>query len=1204
MLRHYILPCVAITLCASAVWSQQRRPITETTDKKILLQAEGELTAKNQTAKGAYYKVHEVKLQAGTLYKIDLLGVAGLDTYLRLEDGKGKVLAEDDDSGGDLNARLLFRPTQTENYKLIATTFAKGVTGKYTLIVALADARDEKMAQRDRLWAEARAALEKRKKTEASALVEKALALEVELHGKLGASAATSLNNLGLLLHRQADYAGAGRYYEQALAIRKKVLGDNHRDTAQSLNNLGGLLSGQGDYAGARPYFEQALAIYKKALGDNHPDTANSLNNLGFLLFSQGDYAGARPYYEQALAIRKKVLGDNHPDTAQSLNNLGMLLYREGDYAGARPHYEQALAIRKKVLGDNHPNTATSLNNLGALLHGQGDYAGARSYYEQALKIRKKVLGDNHPDTAISTNNLGGLLSSQGDYAGARSYFEQALAIKKKVLGDNHTDTASSLNNLGWLLDSQGDYAGARPFFEQALAIRKKVLGDNHPDTASSLNSLGTLLSHQGDYAGARPYYEQALAIFKNVFGDNHPDTARSLNNLGVLLSSQGDYAGARPLFEQGLAIRRKALGDNHPDTANSMNSLGSSLSHQGDYAGARPYFEQGLAIRKKALGDNHPDTATSWYNVGWLLDSQGDYTGARPFYLKSLRVSRANLDLAAQAQSEREQFRMAAQVRNRLDSYLSFAIAAKVPVAEVYPLLLSWKGAITARQHLLKQALGEPGLAQLARDLQQTSVQLARESFATPDPKNREAWLRKLEKLSGDKEDLERKLAGQSKTFSRGLAQPRIEDLAQSLPGDAALVDFMEYRHWAPAKEKGQWTDETRLLAFVVRAREGAELVELGPAAPIEKAIKEWREEIKIKASKAGAVLRGLVWQPLEKHLLGAKTVLVSPDGLLNQLPFAALPGKQAGKYLIEEVAVVVAPLPRWLPQVLETDVAKELGVPSLLLLGDVDFAKAAAKADDKIAMAAPRAGLFKDWPELKGTRGEILAIKDSYQQRFPDGQVKELRGPAATESAVRQWAPKHQVLHLATHGFFAPAEVKSALAAPARGPGSMAMGLFDREGISGFNPGLLSGIVLAGANRTPQPGQDDGILTALAVQELDLRKVELVVLSACETGLGQVAGGEGILGLQRAFQVAGAKTVVASLWKVDDDATRKLMERFYDNLWSKKMSKLEALREAQLSMLRGELARSVEVERAGEGDRRLPPYYWAAFVLSGDWR
>src|SRR5262249_1329779 len=211
-------------------------------------------------------------------------------------------------------------------------------------------------------------------------------------------------------------------------------------------------------------------------------------------------------------------------------------------------------------------------------------------------------------------------------------------------------------------------------------------------------------------------------------------------------------------------------------------------------------------------------------------------------------------------------------------------------------------------------------------------------------------------------------------------------------------------------------------------------------------------------------------------------------------------------------------------------------------------------------------------------------------------------------SEAALREHAPHYRYLHLATHGFFAPPELRSVLAPRANSRRSQnplaPAGLLDTAGMSGWPPGLLSGIVLAGANPPPQEGRDDGILTALEVAELDLGKVELATLSACETGLGQVAGGEGLLGLQRAFQVAGAKAVVAGLWKVDDKATRELMERFYQNLWEKKQPRGQALREAQLWLLKEGVKGGLVRVGKEEKKHRTPPHYWAAFVLSGDWR
>jgi CHAT domain-containing protein len=226
-----------------------------------------------------------------------------------------------------------------------------------------------------------------------------------------------------------------------------------------------------------------------------------------------------------------------------------------------------------------------------------------------------------------------------------------------------------------------------------------------------------------------------------------------------------------------------------------------------------------------------------------------------------------------------------------------------------------------------------------------------------------------------------------------------------------------------------------------------------------------------------------------------------------------------------------------------------------------------------------------------LDKTKDEIVHIRKSFERRFPKGTIKVLRGAEATDANLSNLAPKYCHLHVATHGFFAAPSVHSALAEDE--PYGSADHFSAEEGVTGYHPGLLSGLVLAGANRPPAPGEDDGILTALEVAELDLRKADLVVLSACETGQGKVAGGEGILGLQRAFRVAGARTVVASLWAVEETATRDLMQRFYDNYLEKKMDRLEALREAQLWMV-----------RHPPYARRAMPYYWAAFVLSGDWR
>jgi CHAT domain-containing protein len=278
-----------------------------------------------------------------------------------------------------------------------------------------------------------------------------------------------------------------------------------------------------------------------------------------------------------------------------------------------------------------------------------------------------------------------------------------------------------------------------------------------------------------------------------------------------------------------------------------------------------------------------------------------------------------------------------------------------------------------------------------------------------------------------------------------------------------------------------------------------------------------------------------------------------------------------------------------------------------SMLLVGEVDYDAAPGKAElNWIAQAAPRTrgGQPLKWPPLTNTRQEIVSIRDSFDERFPAGRCKLLCKDQAVVGQVHAEINRYRYVHFATHGFFAPQETTSAsVAEPSLG--MIADDASIRENIVGFHPGLCSGLVLAGANRSVEPGQDDGILTALEVAELDLGHVDLAALSACETGLGKSAAGEGLLGPQRAFQVAGTHSVVATLWTIRDDTGRQLMIDFYENLWARKMSKLEALRAAQLEMLREGVKRGLDIsERPADQNHRLPPWYWAGFVLSGDWR
>jgi CHAT domain-containing protein len=685
-------------------------------------------------------------------------------------------------------------------------------------------------------------------------------------------------------------------------------------------------------------------------------------------------------------------------------------------------------------------------------------------------------------------------------------------------------------------------------------------------------------------------------------------------------------------LYERALAIRKEVLGEHHPDYASSLNNLAYLLQLQGDYAGARPLCERALAIRKVVLGEHHPQYRNSLSTLGSLAWARNDVAAAEPLLRKALEVAEGNLDLAAAVQSERQQLAMARNLRSELDFYLSFLPLGKLAAADVYRHVLGAKGAVLERQRRLRtqrrQQRSSPG-SQAARRFEeytQTVTQLSAMALGAPDARQRDQWKSRLEELSRRKDELEAELSRLDPSFraAESVATRTPEQLQASLPNKStAVVDYLVYSAFEPpAQGKGEFRTERRVVAFVIRPGRPIARIELGPLAAIQNATDAWRPLLNSPnalpaGSDAGTALRRVIWEPLEPSLEGITSVLISPDGPIGFVPLAALPGKDPSHYLIEERSIAVVPVPRMLRSEATTATPDQVGAtgpmavpPSLLLAGDINYGgkpgKSSERAIKRSAAVEARAGMLADFKQLSSTRGEILEIRDSFERRFPDGRAQMLRGDTATEEAIRQKAPKSRYIHLATHGYFAPPVLRSALAPEDPKVARPGIDVLGGAGVAGYHPGLLSGIALAGANARPTPdGQDDGILTALEVAELDLSRVELAVLSACETGLGEVAGGEGLLGLQRAFQVAGAQSVIASLWRVGDEPTRALMARFYENLWRKGQSPAQALREAQLSMLRGDLARGPltrEAEKSKAG--RLSPYYWAGFVLSTDRR
>jgi CHAT domain-containing protein/Tfp pilus assembly protein PilF len=1105
-------------------------------------------------------------------------------------------------------------------------------------------------------------AINRRQEAEAIPLGQQSLDIRKEILGPDHRLVADSLNNLGLLHLRLKDRAAALPLLRQALAIREKVLGKDHPAVGDSLHNLGILYKGMGKEQEAEASYRQALEVRQKAFGPTDNRTLATLIDLAPLYRDRGEYGKAEPLYRlivearrksagekslafanslsdlawaynylgngrqaaplflQALEIYREQRGQNHADVAKTLNDMAGVHQRLGEFAQAQTLYRQALAIFKETLGEQSSKHADSLSGLASLFADTGDYGNAEALYKQAKEIRRQVLGEKSLRFADSLNNLAILYLGLGKHTEAEPLFRQALEIVKEKFGARHPHCANALNNLAVLYQGLGDFAQAESFLNQALDIQAGTVGERHPSYALTLNSLAGAYQRQGDHARAEPLLRRALEIFRQALGEKHPLYADSLNNLALACQAAGHNAQAEELLRQALQARKAAVGEKHPDYAASLLNLAAICRARGENDEALSLLKEGLKTYGQALGEDHPLYATGLNSLAGLYRDKDDPRSAEPIGRQALQILSRHVRLVSAIQSERQQLAMLRAFRTYLDEYLSLSPEkAGITAEEDYAPVLSWKGMVFARQRQLREArrlLEKGGDAQarsVYQKLEEVSRQLATVALAQPGSAIRPGRREKLAELTRQREDLEKELARQSADFRRGqeLAQLTPAMLQKALPKGTALVDFLEYQHASrSAGNKGSWLYERRLLAFVVRPDRPIERIDLRLAASVTRAVEAWRERElqgqRAKDASPGAELRRLIWEPLEAKLEGAQTVLISPDGALGRFPFAALPGRKPGTYMIEERAVAVAPVPQLLPEWLgRPEEAK--GRPALLALGNVDYG-ATAGAAIVGSRAAPTVGGVNDWAALPWTGVEIRQIEQLFQKTYPGAAARLLEGPAATEGAVRIEAPGSRFLHLATHGFFAPPRLRSALAAAAGQAGPRGPDLFSQGGISGAHPGLLSGLVLAGANHKAGPDQDDGILTGLEVAALDLGEVEVAVLSACETGLGKETAGEGLLGLQRAFQVAGARSVVASLWQVDDKATQRLMTLFYDNLWLKKLSRLEALRQAQLALLKGTDGEGqgrgpdMAQTKVTESEVRAPPRLWAAWILSGD--
>lgn len=1002
---------------------------------------------------------------------------------------------------------------------------------------------------------------------------------------------AKNLNNRASLYQFMGKYGEAEQQCIEALELMRKYAGEKSALYASSLNNLATLYTETGKYTKAKPLLRQVLDLRRSLFGEPHPDVAQSLNNLAYLLALQGAFDEAEINYTRSKDMYAATSGRQHPDYATAVNNLAELYMNKGDYYRAIGLYKEAREIRKQTLGENHPDYTSSLNNLATCFESMGLFDQAEVLMLEAKDRTFTAVGDQHPFYVSTLNNLAAHFQARGRYAEAEPMYRQALELRKKIYGDQHPMVALSLNNLGTLYLEIGQQNKAENFFQQSGDIFRKALGEDHYQYAMSLNNLAAAYEEARRFEKAETLYQKALEIRKKVYGEEHNEYAVSLNNLAALYATWGRFAAAENGILQANAIWKKVLPDDNPNIALGLNNL-AAVYRKGRMktANALLLYREALDRRKKVLGESHPLTADTENDMALLYSSLPEYRKAEPLLLSSSRKTMQYLQSVFPVLSEKEKENF---IRNNLffndcnNSYLyHHADASPELINNNVNLQLFFKSLSLSDTRKLMEQLRNSRDTQLNR-MTATWME-TRSLLAAQYTQPAERRIPQLSALEAKAENLEKELGRRSPAFreQQSILRTGMRDLQMGLEKDEAAVEFVSFRLY----DAGE-TDSILYAAYIIRKDQpNAFFVPLCTEKQLQDLISRAGRSPTLSAKHFygfqqnkeplwGDSLYQLLWKPLEQRLEGIKKIAYAPSGKLYGIAFHALPAGQ-NRLLMDQYLLRQFTSTR---QVADRKPVSTDKPPAIVLLGNADFnmdsAAIARTAAPELQTDLAFRGGGDQWPELPFTARETDSIRRLFEENGLRARV--YKREAAQERVIKQLsghAPA--VLHIATHGYYiTEQQLERQNEAGSRSPQQNVYKL-------ARDPMIRNGLILAGGNytwagRIPLMGVDDGVLTAYEIAQLDLSATRLVVLSACETALGDIQGGEGVYGLQRGFKLAGVDKMIVSLWQVPDQETAELMTLFYRH-WLSGSSVAAAFAGAQSYMR-----------------RKYPPFYWAAFVL-----
>jgi CHAT domain-containing protein len=862
----------------------------------------------------------------------------------------------------------------------------------------------------------------------------------------------------------------------------------------------------------------------------------------------------------------------------------------------ALPLIQRALFLARELLGPDGAYVGLLTHDLAVVTYNNGMAAEAKPIFERALQVLTAKLGAQNPQAILVKSRLGAVYITLGEFSQADRLLSQTLQEGERALGRDDPVVAKTLQALGVWHGYVGDFAKAEDEDRRALAIMERSGLTEEFQYGLVLNNLGVLYTLQREYENAAVYYQRALAFEEGRTGPESLAVSYVLNGLGIVARQRKDYPAAEKYYLRALAIKEKHVGPQHPDYAAVLMNLANVYDSEGDYQKALQTHLRALNILEKNSGPHIPYLIEALASVIRGYAAVGDLDNANKIQSKLDSAVESEISLNLTIGSERQKLAYVETVREWIDHTISLNLQLEPDNAEAEAsaatALLQRKGRVLDAMTDSFAALrkhSSPEDQALLDQLKEASTQFAQSALKGPQKESLEQHRKALQDLQQKREALESVISRQNDEFRSRSQAVTLGAVQSAIPANCALVEFVTYRPSNPkAQADAERYGDLRYAAYVLHRNAPPKGVDLGDAKAIDATVEDLRAALRDPSRNdvrqlAQAVAKK-VFQPLQSLIAKEKRLLISPDGRLDLIPFEALLDEH-GRYLIEGFSISYLTTGR---DLLRMQVARpSRGVP--VIVADPSFGEpqgnlvaSAAMPQTKAARARiPRRSVTTGtdfsslyFAELAGTRTEA----ESIHRLFPEARV--LMGEQASETALEQLnAPK--ILHIATHGFFLQ-DTSHQADAQAGSKSAVSAATADMD-----NPLLRSGLALSGANLV-KDGMGEGILTALEASNLNLWGTRLVTLSACDTGVGEVKNGEGVYGLRRSFFLAGAETLVMSLWPVSDYVTREMMTSYYSGL-KHGLGRDEALRQAELAMLK----------RKG----REHPFYWASFIQSGEW-